>query len=695
MMRTIKEEILDFFCNKLERNERSRKYEKDISQFANSHSSSDAIEVFKELMDKSSEYAYDAFFCLATIHRHVRDFTKLWELISEAEERSDLCNHVSFSHIKIMYETHSESLYDYDLLLNAAHQSACDLFDNSGYHHTFANAFATICEKCLPEDLNTIVSTWYDSALYCVNKAISIEPDYAKYYCTKARIVSIKHHFEEASELILKAIDKEDSGKSDYALLIGNYQYYRILIAIRKQQWLVDRKLGDIQPVEAIKAKSENTPSGFQSLRPYVFISYSHKDANSVFSILTEMSKLGLNYWYDKELKTGSEWTEELGEKILNCDMVMVMLSNSAILSRNVRNEITMGLNHKKKILPVFLEDVELSPGAELQLQGFQWLLKYQMSTELFRQKLCEMLESVQVRPFDTNTKCLNTQNGDIQQREKFVSTNSAYGVIEKFCASKTNVQEECEDILVVCEKYIAVIDGATSKTNNTYEGKTGGKIAAELIASYLEGGLIDSDMDYKTATCRIQVELQEYAYKHQLEERGIHLCASAVIYSIAKRQIWAVGDCQFMLNGEHHTFYKKVDTILSESRSLAIHMLLQSGYTEEDLMRKDLARELILGELKMQQHLENREDEYGYSVFSSQGSVKNIYVTDVPPGSEIVLASDGYPELFATLSESEARLDELVRLDPLCYKIFKSTKGLMKDCKHFDDRCYIRFRVE
>jgi len=149
------------------------------------------------------------------------------------------------------------------------------------------------------------------------------------------------------------------------------------------------------------------------------------------------------------------------------------------------------------------------------------------------------------------------------------------------------------------------------------------------------------------------------------------------------------------MLNGEHHTFYKKVDTILSESRSLAIHMLLQSGYTEEDLMRKDLARELILGELKMQQHLENREDEYGYSVFSSQGSVKNIYVTDVPPGSEIVLASDGYPELFATLSESEARLDELVRLDPLCYKIFKSTKGLMKDCKHFDDRCYIRFRVE
>ena len=88
-------------------------------------------------------------------------------------------------------------------------------------------------------------------------------------------------------------------------------------------------------------------------------------------------------------------------------------------------------------------------------------------------------------------------------------------------------------------------------------------------------------------------------------------------------------------------------------------------------------------------------DDEYGYSVFSNQGSVKTISVTDVPPGSEIVFASDGYPELFGTLAESEDRLNELIRLDPLCYKIYKSTKGLMSQCTHFDDRSYIRFRVE
>ena len=274
-------------------------------------------------------------------------------------------------------------------------------------------------------------------------------------------------------------------------------------------------------------------------------------------------------------------------------------------------------------------------------------------------------------------------------------SYSTTYGIIEQLCASKTVVPEDCEDVVVVCDNYIAVIDGATSKTGNRFEGKTGGKIAAELIASYLQTGLIDSNMDYKTATSRIQAELQAYSQQHQLEEQGIHLCASAVIYSIAKKQIWAVGDCQFLLNNKHYTFCKKVDAILSDARSLAIHMLLQSGHTEEELLKEDLARRLILDELKMQQHLENCEDEYGYSVFSSLGTVKSVSVTDVPPGSEVVLASDGYPELFGTLAESEARLNELIRLDPLCYKIYKSTKGLMDKCTHFDDRSYIRFRLE
>ena len=266
--------------------------------------------------------------------------------------------------------------------------------------------------------------------------------------------------------------------------------------------------------------------------------------------------------------------------------------------------------------------------------------------------------------------------------------------IIESLCSSKTGRQDDCEDKLVVSDAFIAVIDGATSSTSKTFRSLTGGKMAAELIANCLTSGIVAPEMDAETAMSRIQAELQNYENTYSLEAQGVHLCASAVIYSSRRQQVWAVGDCQFLLNGKHYTYAKKVDAVLAETRSLAIHMLLQKGYTEESLLKHDLGREMIVEHLRLQQQLENTDDEYGYAVFSSRGQVKSIAVTDVPSGSEVVLASDGYPELYATLAESEARLNELLLADPLCYKVNKGTKGVRQGCTHYDDRTYIRFRI-
>ena len=169
----------------------SRDYEKRITRFADGHRSEEDVRTLLALMDEGSEVSYKAFFCLATIYRHTRDYSKLRGLIEKAEADERYRDRVSLKHIRVMYETHSESLYDYDELLALAHESACVLYDNAGYQHTFANAFATICENCLAEDLDPIMDEWYESALLFVNRAIEMEPDYAKYYSTKARIVAL------------------------------------------------------------------------------------------------------------------------------------------------------------------------------------------------------------------------------------------------------------------------------------------------------------------------------------------------------------------------------------------------------------------------------------------------------------------------------------------------------------------------
>ena len=58
-------------------NDLTREYERCITRFANAHCSEEDVSIFHALMDEGSDVSYKAFFCLATIYRHTRDFSKL------------------------------------------------------------------------------------------------------------------------------------------------------------------------------------------------------------------------------------------------------------------------------------------------------------------------------------------------------------------------------------------------------------------------------------------------------------------------------------------------------------------------------------------------------------------------------------------------------------------------------------------
>ena len=123
---------------------------------------------------------------------------------------------------------------------------------------------------------------------------------------------------------------------------------------------------------------AENNPleyaSPYEGNKPYAFVSYSHSDLNIVLEILNKLQVNGLRFWYDAGIQHGSEWDECIAEHISSCECMVAFHSRSSNRSPHCKNEISF-LNFKgtdKKILSIYLDDVKLSKGTQMNINRFQ-----------------------------------------------------------------------------------------------------------------------------------------------------------------------------------------------------------------------------------------------------------------------------------------------------------------------------------
>ncbi len=110
----------------------------------------------------------------------------------------------------------------------------------------------------------------------------------------------------------------------------------------------------------------------------YIFVSYSHKDGDSISPILEYLNKEGFRIWYDEGIEWGTEWPESIALHLRNCEVCMAFHSKTSAVSPNCRQEINYALKTRKNILSVYLEDVELSGGMDMQLTSYQSTFPYQ-----------------------------------------------------------------------------------------------------------------------------------------------------------------------------------------------------------------------------------------------------------------------------------------------------------------------------
>ena len=100
--------------------------------------------------------------------------------------------------------------------------------------------------------------------------------------------------------------------------------------------------------------------------KPYIFISYSHKDRDTVLGIIKTLYESGWKIWYDEGLTIGDRYDETLENHVRNCAAFLLFVSKNSVRSRYCREkEIPWAVGSGKPILKCILDQ-----GKDIDIDG-------------------------------------------------------------------------------------------------------------------------------------------------------------------------------------------------------------------------------------------------------------------------------------------------------------------------------------
>ena len=136
------------------------------------------------------------------------------------------------------------------------------------------------------------------------------------------------------------------------------------------------------QKLTAQRTQATPTVKKADGSRPYIFISYAHKDSHRVMPIISALAERGFNVWYDAGIEVGTEWPDFIAKKLVGSSCFITFLSKNYVESNNCKQEVEFAISRGKDVLSVYLEDFELPLGLSMRLGLYQSLFRTRFSVE-------------------------------------------------------------------------------------------------------------------------------------------------------------------------------------------------------------------------------------------------------------------------------------------------------------------------
>ncbi len=123
-------------------------------------------------------------------------------------------------------------------------------------------------------------------------------------------------------------------------------------------------------------------PIPYDGNKPFIFISYSHRDSDIVWPIIGQMIKNGYRVWYDDGIDPGTEWDEFIATKIAECGYFIGFISDNYVASDNCKDELNFARDQVENRLLVYIKDTSLPKGMEMRLGRIQAIHWYTFKNE-------------------------------------------------------------------------------------------------------------------------------------------------------------------------------------------------------------------------------------------------------------------------------------------------------------------------
>lgn len=124
-------------------------------------------------------------------------------------------------------------------------------------------------------------------------------------------------------------------------------------------------------------------PISYKGSEPYIFVSYAHKDADTVWPIIARMQADGYRVC-DGSTILDYEWDADtsIASLIEGCSYFIAFLSEDYLASIYCMEELNFALYQDKEQLPVYLSDVTLPAGMRMRLSRLQAIHWYTYENE-------------------------------------------------------------------------------------------------------------------------------------------------------------------------------------------------------------------------------------------------------------------------------------------------------------------------